>query len=155
MQLSPVNITCLTVKEQQDIVDIQTRQKITQTDLAVMFGVSRRTVQRVLENAGVLHYNYTPTYETTTKPAPQTSPVTQMRLPLNSADRKQRIQNDAAMLQILHEHQMTPSKLRYALAPSKHVVEVTLTQLPDGAMKSRSRVMDLTPDITDQEAANG
>lgn len=155
------NITCLTVTEQNDLVKMYERHGSMQIDLAEAFCVSRRTVQRVLENAGHLNYDYSEPVTVAT-PIPsgqyrvqQPSPVSQLRITYANQERRQQLADESLMMDMLRANKMTPTTLAQLLVPSRHTVEITLTQAPDGVMRSRSRVIDLTPDITQSEAANG
>lgn len=111
-----MTVQCLTSEEQNSVIYHHTQLRINQVDLAQMYRVSRRTIQRVLENVGLLTYNYQPKRPT---PAPQNmakvSPISQAKLDLRQPGPNQ-VKDDTTMLQMLRHWEMTPKKLYDALS---------------------------------------
>ena len=92
-------VQCLTYAQKQLVERFTVNEILNQTELAMHFHVSRRTIQRVLIEAGLLVYN--------TKPAP-VKPTT-------------RVLDDVEMLTLLRRYYMTPVTLKEALHRAHHV----------------------------------
>ena len=92
-------VQCLTYAQKQLVERFTVNEILNQTELAMHFHVSRRTIQRVLIEAGLLVYN--------TKPAP-VKPTT-------------RVLDDVEMLTLLRRYYMTPVTLKEALHRTHHV----------------------------------
>jgi len=94
-----MSVQCLDTFQKYYVIRSTRWQHENQTELSNRFNVSRRTIQRVLIEAGLLVYN--------TKPAP-VKPTT-------------RVLDDVEMLTLLRRYYMTPVTLKEALHRTHHV----------------------------------
>ena len=92
-------VQCLTYAQKQLVERFTVNEILNQTELAMHFHVSRRTIQRVLIEAGVLVYN--------TKAAPEKPSA--------------KVLDDVEMLTLLRQYGMTPATLEGALCRTNHV----------------------------------
>lgn len=92
-------VQCLNYAQKKLIKRLTINETLNQTELSNRLNVSRRTIQRVLIEAGLLVYN--------TKPAP-VKPTT-------------RVLDDVEMLTLLRRYYMTPVTLKEALHRAHHV----------------------------------
>ena len=92
-------VQCLNYAQKKLVKRLTISETLNQTELSNRFNVSRRTIQRVLIEAGLLVYN--------TKPAP-VKPTT-------------RVLDDVEMLTLLRRYYMTPVTLKEALHRTHHV----------------------------------
>ena len=156
-----MSVLCLNELQQQTIVRGSTVRGINQTDLAHFFRVSRRTIQRVLIDAGVLVYNvHGP------KPVPVEAPKTvtpstlfgmtsQQRLPIDDNPKSYTSltdmfrQNDK-IVHAVRSRGFTEHTINAALETptlKRSDVEIFLARLPDDELATLLR--------TQKEAANG
>ena len=92
-------VQCLNYAQKKLVKRLTISETLNQTELSNRLNVSRRTIQRVLIEAGLLVYN--------TKPAP-VKPTT-------------RVLDDVEMLTLLRRYYMTPVTLKEALHRTHHV----------------------------------
>ena len=92
-------VQCLNYAQKKLVKRLTISETLNQTELSNRLNVSRRTIQRVLIEAGLLVYN--------TKPAP-VKPTT-------------RVLDDVEMLTLLRQYGMTPATLEGALCRANHV----------------------------------
>ena len=92
-------VQCLNYAQKKLVKCLTINETLNQTELSNRLNVSRRTIQRVLIEAGVLVYN--------TKSAP-VKPTT-------------RVLDDVEMLTLLRQYGMTPATLEGALCRANHV----------------------------------
>ena len=92
-------VQCLNYAQKKLVKRLTISETLNQTELSNRLNVSRRTIQRVLIEAGLLVYN--------TKPAP-VKPTT-------------RVLDDVEMLTLLRRYYMTPVTLKEALHRAHHV----------------------------------
>ena len=92
-------VQCLNYAQKKLVKRLTISETLNQTELSNRLNVSRRTIQRVLIEAGLLVYN--------TKPAP-VKPTT-------------RVLDDVEMLTLLRQYGMTPATLEGALCRTNHV----------------------------------
>jgi DNA-binding XRE family transcriptional regulator len=92
-------VQCLTYAQKQIVERFTVNEILNQTELAMDFHVSRRTIQRVLIEAGLLVYN--------TKSAPEKPSA--------------KVLDDVEMLTLLRQYGMTPATLENALCRTNHV----------------------------------
>jgi hypothetical protein len=174
-----MSVLCLNLFQQAAIIRGNTIRGINQTDLARFYGVSRRTIQRVLIDAGVLHYNvHGP------KPVPVEAPKTvipatlfgmasQQRLPIEDSPKSfialtDMFKQNDKIVQVVRslgftEHTVAAALDRPELKRSD--VEVFLARLPDdelatilytiGLVRVKQHDARAANLRTQKEAANG
>ena len=167
-----MSVLCLNEQDQAVIVLTIANSNCNQTDLAQIYGVSRRTIQRVLIDAGVLVYNvHGP------KPVPVETPKTvtaapgftiasQQRLITQPGD-VNRLHEDSKIINAVHsrgiDHASLEAKLDNPMKRSD--VEVFLARLPDdelatilytiGLVRVKQHDARAANLRTQKEAANG
>ena len=167
-----MSVICLNEFQQAAIVRGNTVRGINQTDLARFYCVSRRTIQRVLIDAGVLVYNvHGP------KPVPVETPKTVTAAPGFNITSQQRLITQPGDVNRLHEDSKIINAVRsrglshVALelkldSPMKRSdVEIFLARLPDdelatilytiGLVRVKQHDARATLLRTQKEAANG
>ena len=92
-------VQCLNTQQKYRVIRSTRQNTLNQTELAMHFHVSRRTIQRVLIEAGLLVYN--------TKSAPEKPSA--------------KVLDDVEMLTLLRQYGMTPATLEGALCRTNHV----------------------------------
>lgn len=113
------------------IVSSITGKYSNQTELAEVYGVHRRTIQRALIERGVLTYNVRGPKPVKQIAVGYQAPV-QRPLPLQRTTVNQ-VQEDSAMIQIVRSHGLRPDSLESTLsspALTHANVQVYLVQLP-------------------------
>ena len=94
-----MSVQCLDTFQKYYVIRSTRWQHENQTELSNRFNVSRRTIQRVLIEAGLLVYN--------TKSAPEKPSA--------------KVLDDVEMLTLLRQYGMTPATLEGALCRANHV----------------------------------
>jgi len=146
-----MTVKCLSHFDQLEIVRLTTQEKVSQTDLAEDFHVSRRTIQRVLLNFGVIHYNERPPAP---KPAQENSLFhrgSQQKMDLKtqippSTRQLRQFNDDDAMVRMLREKGHTPTTLKQLMDKptlSRRNVELYLTRLPEDELAKLTYVIGL------------
>lgn len=143
-----MTVKCLSHFDQLEIVRLTTQDKASQTDLAEDFHVSRRTVQRVLLNFGVIHYNERPPAP---KPPQENSLFhrgSQQKMDLKAVNDSDPLRqpHNVEMLNMLRERGHTPTTLKQLMdmpALSRRNVELYLTRLPEDELAKLTYVIGL------------
>lgn len=124
-------VTCLNEQQKDDVVDRYVNHEESQSDIAAAYEVSRRTIQRVLQERGVLTYN---------------------------GEVKQCTVNDLALLNVVKKHNIDePSTLNDALSRpvlSHANVLVYLYRLEDEVFEKHIEAVRKVRALAKQEATN-
>lgn len=132
--MTPMNVKCLSKEEQDHLVRMYVTMGVSQVDLASIYLVSRRSIQRVLEVYGVLHYNYdtTTVQQPKNKPAVTSSrgqvnlpsPTKQMNMVLTTTttvSNRPSPEEEKHMLDFLHDHRIDLPRLAKLVHAVKEV----------------------------------
>lgn len=168
-----MSVKCLSETAQSEIVRFTMAEQYNQTELAELWQVSRRTIQRVLIDHGQLHYN-------TKGPLPKPDPDnrlfhknSQQKMKLQPAidtyqATQEHLQENDEMINILRDVGHTPRTLKDLMnmpALTHRNVELYLTRLPEDDLAKLTYVIGLvrikmqdraaTEELQKREAANG